>query len=170
MKRKGFTLIELLVCILIIAVLAGIVIPQYRYSVAKSKFSQLRVAARAIREAQKRYMLVNNKQWTFDLTALDINIEGGTYYKNTSDNDRIRFNWGECGLTDDAKRDSIFCSIEKPKIIYFINFARGSKECCASKASGNIGKKLCQSEISNITTIWNRDDYCGVGGTIYRGF
>ena len=165
-KRKGFTLIELLVCILIIGVLAGIAIPQYKYSVAKAKFSQLKIAVRAIQDAQRRYMLANNKVRSLDLSALDVAIEGCSYNKQ---GDKINCDWGRCGISGDSTRSMIGCTINEPYIIYYVSFSNNTKNCCASKASGNIGKKICQNEFPKSTGV-PADTWCDKGGTRYQGY
>ena len=49
-KNKGFTLIEMLVVVLIIGILAGIALPQYRKAVVKSKFAEVDLAVSAIKQ------------------------------------------------------------------------------------------------------------------------
>ncbi len=72
--KSGFTLIEMLVVVLIIGILAGIALPQYRQAVLKSKYSTLKIAARSIYESENRYYLVHNN-YTDDLESLNIEIE-----------------------------------------------------------------------------------------------
>ena len=73
MKNRAFTLIEVLVVVLIIGILAAIAIPKYLIATEKSRYMQLIVQMRAIKEAQELYYLANG-EYTTNLDALDIKL------------------------------------------------------------------------------------------------
>ena len=75
MKNKAFTLIEVLIVVLIIAILAAIAVPKYQKAVEKSKISKMITAARALNEAQQRYILANGVS-TIHFSDLDIDFPG----------------------------------------------------------------------------------------------
>lgn len=148
-KRKGFTLLELLIVILIIGVLAAIALPQYQYSVDKTKFIQLKIAAKTIKDAQLRYMLVNDER-SLDLSALDIDIE---------------FN---CHLAGSTK-STVWC--ELPNFIVYTNLINSNtKKCAAYESAGKRALRLCQNEFPNSHGEY-KTDYCGGGPcTVYTGY
>ena len=78
-NNKGFTLIELLVVVLIIGILAAIALPQYLKAVAKSRASEALMLTKNIRDAQDRYALAHNGNYTTDFTALDIEFNGASW-------------------------------------------------------------------------------------------
>lgn len=83
-NKKGFTLIEVLVVVLIIGILAGIALPQYRRSVEKAKVAEALINISAIEGAMQRYILSNGypsaRVKYKDIT--DIDFSGGEWEEN----------------------------------------------------------------------------------------
>ena len=165
-NKSGFTLLELLVVVLIISILAAIALPQYKYSVAKTKFIQIKTAAKAVKDAQTRYILAHD-EISLDLSVLDIDIEGGRHTGQIGTlPDTVSFKWGLCYMT--TGKESIGCKSDD-LINYLFSLNSEKKYCCARATSGEIGKKLCQAEFPNATGTPN-NTYCGSGGTLYEGY
>nr|MCR5504162.1 hypothetical protein [Elusimicrobiaceae bacterium] len=77
-------LIELLVVVLIIGILAAIALPQYKQSIVKSRFANIKIIMADIKRSQEMYYLVNGK-YSFDIEHLDtkttcptISVDDGT--------------------------------------------------------------------------------------------
>lgn len=79
--KKGFTLLELLVVVLIIGILAGISLPQYRKSVEKAKAAEALINLKYMRERMQEFELANGigtySAWysMFPLTNEKLGIE-----------------------------------------------------------------------------------------------
>ena len=83
MNKKGFTLIEILVAVLIIGILAAIAVPQYQKAAIKSRYMQLIVFGRAIKNAEEIYYMENGK-YTKYFDVLDIRLPYKNYYDRFS--------------------------------------------------------------------------------------
>ncbi len=73
-KSLGFTLIELLVVVLIIGILAGVAVPQYRKAVAKARTVRILPLLRALADAEERFYMANGYYVTAieDIESLDV--------------------------------------------------------------------------------------------------
>ena len=99
--KTGFTLIELLVVVLIIGILAAVALPQYQKSVLKSRYTQAKIMARALANAQEVYYLANG-EYSHSFEELDIDTPGYTHETEDISNGVNRphrhFSWGYCIL------------------------------------------------------------------------
>ena len=145
-NKKGFTLIEVLIVVLIIGVLAGVALPQYRLAKDKAQYSTMMNIGRAIAEANERYWLANNKKYATNFDQLDINlpanrIEGGDAY----------FDWGKCILWSQQELQCTnYTSLKNQFILqYKHNAGNGGKDRIVCTAQGlkenSRYDRVCQS-------------------------
>ena len=73
--KQAFTLIELLVVVLIIGILSAIALPQYQKSVWKARYTQAKVIAKNIADAEEIYYMSNGK-YTQYFSELGVDIPG----------------------------------------------------------------------------------------------
>ncbi len=143
-NKKGFTLIELLVVVLIIGILVAIAVPQYQKAVSKSRYTQLKLLAQSIAEAQEAYYLANGT-YTTNVANLDINIGGSS----SSGNNYLRnFDWGHCAIYAGSFA-SVYCSNNKIGMGYqvYYNSSKNtpSTRYCVCKTD-SIQEQICKDE------------------------
>ena len=153
-NKQAFTLIELLVVVLIIGILAAVAVPQYKKAVLKSRFTQLLVATKALRDAEHRYKLANGV-YTPDRDALDIEFAGSDErYPNQKYSINLIRGKAHCGIEGttyegggDDVRNNIYCDLDTApsiQLMYFLN--TGTRSCCSDDPYAN---KLCRQELNS---------------------
>ena len=165
-SSEGFTLLELLVVIVIIGILAGIALPQYKMAVAKSRYSTIMNLAKSIAQAEERYFLTNGS-YTNKLSALDIDIPNG--YNNPTSSEYC-YDWGGCLLDAVSVRCSNFSA--KSQITIYLrngdahNLVRGFMFCDSWSFDGNdFSNKLCKNITKQNTQHHTHyTGICGYGG------
>ena len=143
-EKKGFTLVELLIAILIIGVLVGVALPQYRLAKDKAQYSAMMNIGRAIAESNERYYIEHNKTYATSFDQLDVNIPANSFSGNTA-----YFDWGNCRL---YYQQEVHCTNNTSlRNQFIIHYNRGSRDphvivCTAQGlAENNRYNKVCKS-------------------------
>ncbi len=149
---QGFTLIELLVVVLIIGILAGIALPQYKQAVDRTEFARLQAQAKSLVDAYSRYYLSGNKFANsgteyFDYMDVDFPYEkqkGGYGY-------RCRINADNYCCISPLYSDSVYCAKTNYRFgIWIHSITTTPKTWCVAKQDDPRALKLCEK-------LWDRN-------------
>lgn len=153
--KKGFTLAEMLVVVLILGILAGIALPQYKIAVEKSRAQQAIITIESVANAQELYYFYNGK-YTTEFSDLDIeveeNIQGWTFeLYNTSAMKKVQ-----------AKHSSLQNDL---LIVHYYKHPGTTsvypgRTYCYAKAGNKFADKLCRS-------LAAKEGYANSSGTRY---
>ncbi len=118
-RRGGFTLIELMVVVVIVSILAGIAIPNYRVMITKARAADVLGDVDVVYVAATNY-LANNHTWPADAAAATIPTGMDTYLPNgfSFTQDGFELDWDNGGglvgisvVTDDTALGNALMSL-----------------------------------------------------------
>lgn len=164
-NKKGFTLLELLVVVLIIGILAGIALPQYRKAVLKTKFMEIVNSLHILMQAQQRYYIVNDT-YTANRDYLDVEFPlSETYFKNTKYQIQVSQNV-TCGL-EGAPRN-VYCKNMSIglQLLYFFNV--NMYTCTNFILENNNNDELCKKLLNASDGVLENKKRIYVGQKLYN--
>ena len=149
MHKQGFTLIELLVVILIIGILAAFALPQYLNAVAHSRYSQLQIAASALRTAAQRYHL-STGAWPDDFSVLDISFQGEVSEDGATLT--MKDSFCEYYADENGADPMLACFSSKSPEVGYLSFYNREERYCLAPSSDKKAQHFCLSLEGELVT------------------
>ena len=156
-NKKGFTLIEMLVVVLIIGILAGIALPQYRVAVTKAKVASMLPLMRAWKDAYAMWKLQHSEYYEggnseYGLpTADDLGVNWPSDWECDNELETVCHNdeW-RCYANDEDEEGDISCYYKQLNIKMFQadssnNCGIKGKTVCMSDYQDDFTTKVCKS-------------------------
>ena len=162
---NGFTLIELLVVVLIIGILAAIALPQYRVSVARTRYQQLVVAGTALNNAQKLFFMTNG-EYPQSFAEMDISMGAPLSERLVSVEGYgnalvFQWKWGECNLAEYSIGGRTQCqSSYYPDVPEFTVYANNdARRYCHAPSANSLAQQVCRTETGRSEPSYKATNY-----------
>ena len=140
-RRRGFTLIEMMIVIVVIAILIGVILPQFRGTQDEASIQRARSELRTLATALESYYIHNSNQFPNALSSL------------TSATPRIISTVPDDPFRSGTNDYSYFISSNSA---YYVVFSYGTDRAANITAISNTG---------TLTTSGTVDDVCVTNGT-----
>ena len=141
-NKKGFTLLELLVVVLIIGILAGIALPQYRKSVEKAKVAEALMNFKVIDESIQRYILTNgspNEAVGFK-DIMDVELSGGEWVDGSYKTKHFLYS---AAIHPDAYGIEIYRIVNDNYLSIYELYKYGDLKNCVTETN-EMGRYICK--------------------------
>ena len=164
--KKGFTLVELLTVVLIVAILSGVALPQYRKAVEKSKVAEAQNMLRVLYDSSERLAgEFGYRSYPALLAAKSYSTSYGISRLDMFD---------ESALPKSCKLSTDKMVLTCPNFSYKVNVSNGTKNYVVAKKlkSPNTGtlivfdrddnKIYCQSSSEDACDVYGLDRISGI--------